>query len=95
MNGKRAIILGLALLALPAGAAQAGGVFIGVGVPGPYYRGYYRPYYYGPRVYVGVPPVVVGVAPAGAVYYPPPPPGAVYAAPPPGTYYAAPPAGAA
>ena len=65
MFGKKMLVLvagALALLAVPWGSAQAG----------PYYWGrrpYYRPYFYGPRVGVGIyvapPPVVV--APAAVV----------------------------
>jgi hypothetical protein len=65
----------LTLLGLAEASASArAGVYIGVGVPGPYYRGYYRPYC-GPRVYVGLPPVVVAPAPATVVVTP------VYAVP--------------
>ncbi len=65
--------------------AQAG-VFIGVGVPGPYYPRRY----YAPRVVVTVPPVVVapGVAP---VYYAPPPPPVYYAPAPQPVYIQQPP----
>ena len=74
MNARRALVLAaLFLLSLSWMSAQAG-VFIGVGVPGPYYRPYpYR--YYGPRVYVAPPPVYVQPAP---VYVQPAP---VYAQP--------------
>jgi hypothetical protein len=57
--------LGLAALVMaccPWNFTQAG-VFVGIGVPGPYYyRPYYRPWYYG-GVYVAPPPVVVGAPP--------------------------------
>src|SRR5215468_10755132 len=53
--------LGLAALVViccPWSFSQAG-VYVGIGVPGPYYyRPYYRPWYGG--VYVAPPPVVVG-----------------------------------
>ncbi len=82
MTRKRTLTLALlgalALLALPWNSARAG-VFIGVGIPAPYYGPYYRHryyYYYGPRVVVVAPPVVVGVAPAPV--YVTPAPGAVY-----------------
>jgi hypothetical protein len=56
--------LGLAALVVvcsPWSFSQAG-VYVGIGVPGPYYyRPYYRPWYGG--VYVAPPPVVVGAAP--------------------------------
>src|SRR5262245_34173747 len=42
------VVAALCVLALPWATAQAGGIVIGVGLPGPYYRPYYRPYYYGP-----------------------------------------------
>jgi hypothetical protein len=51
-----------ALLGLSMATARAG-VFIGIGAPVPYYRHFYRPYYYGPRVVIGLPPVYVGPAP--------------------------------
>ena len=59
MNLKRAFaIAALLLVSLPWASAHAG-VFIGIGIPGPYYRPYHRGYYYyGPRVVV--------VAPRGA-----------------------------
>jgi hypothetical protein len=58
----------LALLSLPCESARAG-VFISVGVPGPYYRPYYHHhYYYGPRLVVAAPPVVIG-APLPAPIY--------------------------
>jgi hypothetical protein len=80
-----ATLAALCVLALPFASAQAG-VFIGVGIPGPYHRHYYRPYYYGPRVYVAPPPVVVAPAP-GPVYVQPAPvyvqPAPVYVQPPP------------
>jgi hypothetical protein len=58
MRATRAFALAtLSLLSLAWVSAQAGG-FVGVGVPGPFYHPYRR--CYGPRVYVGVAPVVVG-----------------------------------
>ena len=69
----------LCVLALPWAAAQAGGIVIGVGIPGAYYRPYYRPYYYGPRVYVAPPPAVY-ITPV-PVYVAPPPPVYVQPAP--------------
>src|ERR1700723_2267718 len=73
MNRARVFALAtLALFAVSWTSAQAGVIVgIGVGGPGPYYHRYYRPYYYGPRVVVAVPPVVIGPAP---VYVAPPPP---------------------
>jgi hypothetical protein len=57
--------LGLAALVViccPWSFSQAG-VYVGIGVPGPYYyRPYYRPWYYG-GVYVAPPPVVVSPPP--------------------------------
>jgi hypothetical protein len=57
--------LGLAALVVaccPWSFSQAG-VYVGIGVPGPYYyRPYYRPWYYG-GVYVAPPPVVVASPP--------------------------------
>jgi len=57
--------LGLAALVViccPWSFSQAG-VYVGIGVPGPYYyRPYYRPWYYG-GVYVAPPPVVVAPPP--------------------------------
>jgi hypothetical protein len=47
----------LGLLTLSWATAEAG-VFIGVGIPGPYYRPHPR-YYYGPRIVIAAPPVVV------------------------------------
>jgi hypothetical protein len=59
----------LAFSALVSTPAQAGVyVGVGVGVPGPYYRGYYRyPGYYYPRVYVAPPPVVIAPPPVAVV----------------------------
>ena len=71
-------VLSLPLFSLPAHA----GVYIGVGVPGPYYRPYrpyYPRYYYGPRVVIAAPPVVVATAPPPVVVAPAPAP--VYVAP--------------
>lgn len=57
----------LSFLSLALASAEAG-VFVGVGIPGPCFRPYRH--CYGPRVFVGVAPVVVGapvyVAPAPA-----------------------------
>jgi hypothetical protein len=78
------IVAALALLALPWGSAQAGPYYWGR-----YHRPYYRPYFYGPRVgiglYVAPPPVVVApppvvVAPAPVVV-PAPAPAPVYVVP--------------
>ncbi len=70
-----ALLAALALLSLPCGSARAG-VFVGFGIPGPYYRPYYPHHYYygyyGPRVVVGVPPIVVGSAPAPVYVQQPP-----------------------
>jgi hypothetical protein len=67
-----ALLAALALLSLPWGSARAG-VFLSVGVPGPYYGPYYHHhyYYYGPRVVVAAPPVVVAAPPPGTVYVQP------------------------
>jgi hypothetical protein len=98
MHVKRILVLAaLAVLSLPLFSSPArAGVYVGVGVgrPGPYYGRYYsyryrpyRGYYYGPRVVIAAPPVVVApaapppvvIAPAPApVYAPPPPPPAYY-----------------
>ncbi len=72
MLKRRGLVLAvasLALLTLPWASAHAG-VFVSVGVPGPYYGPYYHRhyYYYGPRVYVGAPVVVAAPPPPGAVY---------------------------
>ena len=101
MNRTRTFaIAAFALLALAWTSAQAG-FFVGVGVPGPFYRPYhhYHPYYYGPRVVVGLPPVYVGPAPAPvyvqpAPVYVTPAPAPVYVQPAPVAPYAAPPAAA-
>ena len=75
MRGLRTFALAAMCFVLaPLATAQAG-IFIGVGIPGPYYRAYHRPYYYyGPRVYVAPAPVYVTptpvyVAPAPAPVY--------------------------
>ncbi len=70
----------LALLALSVTSAQAG-VFVGFGVGGPYHPWHHHPYWYGPRVVVGLPPVYIGPAPAPAPVYVVPPPAPVYVAP--------------
>ena len=62
MMKKRCLTLAvaaLALLALPWASAQAG-IFVNIGIPGPWYGPYYHRhyYYYGPRVVVAAPPVV-------------------------------------
>ena len=58
----------LVLCALPWASANAG-VFISVGIPGPWYGPYYHHhYYYGPRVIVAGPPVVIASPPRGHVY---------------------------
>jgi hypothetical protein len=67
-----------ALLALSWTSAQAG-VFVGFGFGGPVHRPYYHPYWYGPRVVVGLPPVYIGTAPAPVYVAPPPAP--VYVTP--------------
>ena len=67
-----ALFAALALLAVPWGSARAG-VFIGVGIPGPYYGPYYHRYYYsiyGPRVIIAAPPVYV--RPGAGVRHPGP-----------------------
>src|SRR5207245_6338429 len=75
MNAKRLLLVAaLALLALPAANAHAGGHFgVGVYIGGPYfYRPYYYPpYYYSPYYY----------RPAVGVYVAPPPPVIVQPAP--------------
>jgi hypothetical protein len=77
MCGKRRWLTGLAaalaLTCLSWAPARAG-VFVNIGVPLPIYGPNYHHHYYGPRVYVAAPPVVVGSAP-------------VYVAPPPATVY--------
>jgi hypothetical protein len=80
MNGKRVFALAaLILLSLPLATTHAG-VFIGVGVPYPYYRPYYyRPYWYGPRVVIAPAPIVV--APPPVIVGPGPVPVAVQPAP--------------
>jgi hypothetical protein len=85
LNAVRKFALAvLTLLGLSLTMAHAG-VFIGVGVPGPFYRHYYRPYY-GPRIVVGLPPVYIGGATA-PVYVQPAP---VYVQPAPPVQYAPP-----
>ena len=74
-------VLSLSMFSLPAQA----GVYVGIGVPGPYYRPY-RPYYYGPRIVIVAPPVVVAPAPPPVVVAPAP----VYVTPPPAPVYVAP-----
>ena len=59
---------------VPVWAASRAGVFVNIGVPLPVYGPTYHHHYYGPRVYVAAPPVVIGSAP-------------VYVAPPPVTVY--------
>ena len=84
---KKLVIAALAVLAVPFSAKAE--IVIGVGIPGPFYRPYYRGrYYYRPGVVIAAPPIIVGAAPA-PVYYAPPP-GTVYVAPPPGTVYVQP-----
>ena len=86
MNRFRTFALAtLALLGLSLTTAHAG-VFVGIGIPGPYYRPYPRYYYpyYGPRVIVAAPPVVY-VNPAPAPVYVTPAP--VYVSPPPTPAY--------
>jgi hypothetical protein len=58
-----ALFAALAFLALPCASAQAG-VFVSVGIPGPWFGPYHHhyPYYYGPRVVVAAPPVVYAPA---------------------------------
>jgi len=90
MNAARKFVLAtLALLGLSLTTAQAG-VFVGIGVPGPFYRHhYYRPYW-GPRVVVGLPPIYIGSPPPPPVYVQPAPvyvqPAPQVIAPPPAQY---------
>lgn len=93
-------------LAIPSGTANAG-VYIGVGVPGPYYRPYYHhhyyygygPYYYRPGIVVAAPPVYVAprpvyvVPPAAPVYVQPAPTVITTPGAPPATLSTVPPPG--
>jgi hypothetical protein len=68
-----ALLAALALLSLP-GRSQAG-IFVGFGIPGPYYGPYHHHYsygYYGPRIVVAAPPIYVGAAPAPVYVQQPP-----------------------
>jgi hypothetical protein len=62
-------VAALIVACCPWSVSQAG-VYVGIGVPGPYYypRPYYRPWYGG--VYVAPPPVVVSAAPPVVVQQP-------------------------
>ncbi|HKI38737.1 MAG TPA: hypothetical protein VKA46_43210 [Gemmataceae bacterium] len=84
MNWVRTSVLAaLVLFGLSWTSAQAG-VFIGVGIPGPFYRHPYRP-----RIVVGLPPVYIGAAPAPVYVVAPPP--TVYVQPAPAVIQAPPP----
>ena len=65
-RGLALAVAALALLTLPWTSAHAG-IFVSVGVPGPFYGPYYHRhyYYYGPRVVVAAPVVVAPAAAAG------------------------------
>lgn len=73
---RRISIAALVVVCCPWSFSRAG-VYVGIGVPGPYYyRPYYRPYYYRPwygygGVYVAPPPIVVGGAAPVVVQQPP------------------------
>jgi hypothetical protein len=70
MSARKRLSLGVLVLLAWAGVSAPAwaGVFIGVGIPGPCYRPYR-----GPRVFVGLPPVVVAPAPPPVVVVPAPP----------------------